>query len=182
MAIALDERPALLVVDLQQGTISNPLVHPAAEILARAAGLVSGFQARSLPVVFACVDGTPAGRNEYGGGGRRYPADFTALAPELSPRPDDLRLTRSAWSAFAGTDLDADLRSRGVTQVVIVGLATSFGIESTARQAYDLGYNVVLVVDAMSDMRAESHEHSVSRVFPLLGQTGSTAEVAELLS
>ena len=65
--------------------------------------------------------------------------------------------------------------------MVIAGVATSFGVESTARQAYDAGYNVTLAIDAMTDLRAESHEHSVTRVFPVLGETGSTADILALL-
>jgi isochorismate hydrolase len=78
-------------------------------------------------------------------------------------------------------DRAGPLKERGVTQVVIAGVATSFGVESTARQAYDDGYNVTLAIDAMTDVRAESHEHSVTRVFPVLGETGSTADILALL-
>jgi nicotinamidase-related amidase len=74
------------------------------------------------------------------------------------------------------------LQERAVTQVVVVGLATSFGVESTARAAYDLGYSVVLAVDAMTDPRAEAHNGSVERVFPALGQIATVAEVVDTLS
>jgi nicotinamidase-related amidase len=173
----LDPRAALLVIDLQHGTLANPTVHPVDEIVAKAAELVGAFRARGLPVVLASVEGTPGGRNDYGGSAREYPSEFTELAPELDQQPEDVTITRRTWSAFAGTDLDGTLSALGVTQVVIVGVATSFGVESTARHAYDHGYNVVLATDAITDLRAEAHENSVTRIFPLLGQTGTTAEI-----
>ena len=173
----LDPAVALIVVDLQNGTVSAPTAHPADAVVANAVELVDAFRARSLPVVIATVDGTPAGRTGYGAGARAFPAEWTALVPQLERRPDDLAVTRATWSVFAGTGLDAQLKQRGVTQVVIVGLATSFGVESTARDAYDAGYNVVIAVDAVTDRSIESHDNSVARVFPALGEVAGTAEV-----
>ena len=178
----LDARPALLVIDLQRGTLSNPMAHPSDIVVANATKLLTAFRSRGLPVVLANVEGTPGGRNDYGGSARQYPPEFTELVPELDRQPDDLTVTRRTWSAFAGTDLHATLSASGVTQVVIAGVATSFGVESTGRDAYDLGYNVVLAIDAMTDIRVESHENSLTRVFPLLGQTGTTSEIAAQLA
>lgn len=178
----LDPRTALIVVDLQAGTVRNPTVHPIDEVVANATTLLAAFRERGLPVVIANVDGTAAGRTEYGGKASAWPAEMSALIVEVVPAPDDIVVTRRAWSVFAGTDLDARLAAAGVTQVVLVGLATSFGIESTARDAYDAGYNVVVAVDAISDMRAEAHENSVLRIFPILGETATTAEVAAQLA
>lgn len=178
----LDPRAALLVIDLQRGTLGNPMAHPIDEIVAKAAELTAAFRGRGLPVVLANVEGTPGRRNDYGGSAREYPSEFTELAPELDRQPEDVTISRRTWSAFAGTDLDGTLSALGVTQVVIVGVATSFGVESTARHAYDHGYNVVLATDAMTDLRAEAHENSITRIFPLLGQTGTTAEIAALVA
>ena len=91
-------------------------------------------------------------------------------------------VTKRTWSAFAGTRLDELLRARDVTQLVIVGVATSFGVESTARDAYDAGFNLTFAVDAITDLRAESHDHSLARVFPVLAETGSTADVLAALA
>jgi nicotinamidase-related amidase len=90
-------------------------------------------------------------------------------------------VTRATWSAFAGTDLNAQLEALGVTQIVLAGIATSFGIESTARHAYDLGYSVVVATDAITDPRLESHTGSIERVFPALGQLDSTAAIVALV-
>jgi nicotinamidase-related amidase len=83
--------------------------------------------------------------------------------------------------AFIGTSLDETLRLRGVTQVFLTGVATSLGVESTARSAYDYGYNVVLVVDAMTDRDADAHRHSVEKIFPRLSETATTDDVLKLL-
>ncbi|KQQ93184.1 hydrolase [Leifsonia sp. Leaf325] len=177
----LDATTALLVIDLQAGTTANPSAHPIDGIIDRAISLVDAFRVHSLPVVLATVTGTPTGRTGYGPGGREFPTEWSALVPRLSPQPDDIILRRTTWSAFAGTDLTTRLVDLGVTQVVVVGLATSFGVESTARAAHDLGLNVALPTDAMTDPRLESHDGSVARVFPALGETGTTAEVLALL-
>ena len=90
-------------------------------------------------------------------------------------------MTKRTWGAFASTDLEAQLKARGVTQVVIAGVATATGVESTARQAYELGFNVTLAIDAMTDMRPEAHDYSISNIFPRLGETGTSQDIIDLL-
>jgi nicotinamidase-related amidase len=90
-------------------------------------------------------------------------------------------VTKRTWGAFTNTDLERYLNGRGVTQVVIAGVATSAGVESTARHAYELGFNVTLAVDAMTDMRRDAHENSLSRIFPRLGETGTAQEIIDSL-
>ena len=177
----LDPTAALIVVDLQAGTLGAPTAHSATDVLGDAVEVIAAFRERDLPVVLANVSGTPSGRTAYGAGAREFPSEWSALVPELEAQDSDIRVTRATWSAFAGTDLDATLRGRGVTQVVIVGVATSFGVESTARAAYDLGYSVAVVEDAITDRSLDSHEASVARVFPALGQVGTAAEVLGVL-
>ena len=178
----LDPRTALVVVDLQKGTIgSHPMAHPAENVIGRAAELAAAFRQRGLPVVFVRHAGNPAGRTKYGQGGGDWPPEFTELVPGLGAEPGDLRVTKHSWSAFATSGLDATLRALGVTQVVIAGVATSFGVESTARDAYDRGYHVTIAADATTDPTPEGHRNSIDRVFPALGQTGSTAEIISLL-
>ena len=178
----LDPHAALVVVDLQAGTVRNPTVHPVDGVVANAVAVLAAFRAQGLPVVIANVDGTAAGRSEYGGKATVWPAEMSSLIAEIVPAPDDIVVTRRAWSVFAGTGLAATLAAAGVTQVVVVGLATSFGVESTARDAYDAGFNVVVAVDAITDMRAEAHENSVTRIFPILGETVTSAEVVAALA
>lgn len=177
----LDTTPALVVIDLQKGIAGMPAVHPAGEIIGRTAQLARAFRERGLPVVLVNVSGAAPGRTDAGSPKFSFPADWTELVPELERRPGDHIVTKQRWGAFLGTDLDAYLRQRGVTQVVLTGVATSIGVESTARSAYDLGYNVTLVVDAMTDRDADAHRHSVEKVFPRLGETTTTEDALKLL-
>ena len=100
---------------------------------------------------------------------------------ELDPQPGDLLVTKQPWGAFHGTPLDSLLHDRGVTQIVLTGVATSAGVESTARSAHEHGYHVVLATDAMTDRDPEVHRHSVERIFPRIGETATTAEILDML-
>ena len=177
----LDPKTALIVVDLQQGIVAFPTVHPIAEVVARAAALANAFRRRGLPVVLVNVAGVPPGRTEQGGPPRQFPEGWTDLVPELNCQPGDHTVTKRTWGAFTRTDLEEYLRAQGVTQVVIAGVATSAGVESTARQAHELGFHVTLASDAMTDRDPDSHTHSLTRIFPRLGETGTTAEILALL-
>lgn len=73
------------------------------------------------------------------------------------------------------------MRQRDITRVFLTGVATSIGVESTARSAHEYGYNVVPVVDAMTDRNADAHRHSVEKIFPRLGETDTTENVLKLL-
>lgn len=178
----LDATPALVVIDLQKGVAGLPTVHPASQIIERAARLAQAFRARGLPVVLVNVTGMAPGRTEAARPPMSLPPDWSELVPELAPQPSDHLLGKQRWGAFLGTDLDGYLRGRGVTQVVLAGIATSVGVESTARDAYDLGYNVVLVADAMTDRDLQSHQHSLERVFPRLGETCGSEELLTRLA
>lgn len=179
---AVAERSALVVVDLQQGTLANQLNTPTDEVLANAVTLVEAYRRNDQTVVLVRASALPPGRTTYGAGSRPLPEGWDTLAPELGQQPSDLEIVKSGWSSFTGTDLHDQLQKLGVTQTVIVGLATSFGVESTARAAYDLGYDVVLVSDAMADPTEAGHQASITRVFPTLAEVATTAEVTALLA
>jgi nicotinamidase-related amidase len=179
---ALDPVAALVVIDLQKGIVGMPTAHPAAEIVGRAARLARAFRERQLPVALVNVNGRAPGRTEAAAAAGDRPPDWSELVAELGAQPGDLRVTKRRLGAFIGTSLDADLRRLGVTQIVLAGISTSAGIESTARSAYDLGYHVTFAVDAMTDRSAEAHRHSVETVFPRIGETGPTEEVLRLLA
>jgi len=177
----LDPNVALIVVDLQKGLVSLPLVHPIGEIITRARALADAFRERGLPVALVNVAGGAPGRTEQPPQTGLRPEGWTDLIPELNQQPDDIIVTKRTWGAFASTDLEAQLRARGVTQVVIVGVATATGVEATARQAYEQGFNVTLAIDAMTDRRPEAHDYSLSRVFPRLGETGTSQGIIDRL-
>ncbi len=170
----LDSTAALIVIDLQKGIVGLPTVHPIADIVDRSARLARAFRARGWPVVLVNVTGAAPGRTDAGRPAFAFPPDWTELVPELAEHAGDLIVSKRRWGAFIGTSLDDELRGRGVTQVFLTGVATSAGVESTARSAHDHGYNVVLAVDAMTDRDGDAHRHCVDKVFPRLGEVDTT--------
>ncbi|GJF30564.1 hydrolase [Kitasatospora sp. NE20-6] len=179
----VDPTAALLVIDLQNGIRRLPYVHPLDGVVANAAELAAAFRRHGLPVVLTTVTGTAAhGRTDVDltlppG----LPAGWQEPVAELAPAEGDHRIGKQRWGAFTGTGLEARLRSLGVTQVVLTGVATCFGVESTARQAAELGFHVTLATDAMTDRDADAHAHSVTRVFPLLGECRTTRQILRAL-
>jgi nicotinamidase-related amidase len=171
----------LIVIDLQKGIVGYPTVHPIDEVVERSRSLADAFRQRGLPVVLVNVAGGAPGRTEQQRPNGPFPAGWTDVISEMDQQPSDIAVTKRTWGAFASTPLEQRLKVLGVTQVVIVGVATGTGVESTARQAYELGFNVTLAVDAMTDMRREAHDHSIAHVFPRLGETGTTQEIIALL-
>jgi nicotinamidase-related amidase len=177
----LDPKTALIVIDLQKGIVGLPTAHPIGGVLAAATVLTAAFRRRGMPVVLVNVTGGAPGRTEQSRSLQGLPPDWADLAPELNAQPGDLLVTKRTWGAFTNTDLAARLKALGVTQVALAGVATSIGVESTARYAFELGFNVTLALDAMTDMSREAHDNSVTRIFPRLGETGSAREIVELL-
>ena len=176
----LDPVAALVVIDLQTGVLGMQTAHPATDILARAARLAAAFRAKSLPVVLVNVAGRAPGRTANP---RNFtpPPGWDELAPELDTQPTDIRITKYNIGAFHGTGLDMQLRRRGVSQIFLAGIATSSGVEATARAAYDHGYNVVSVSDAMTDSDPVAHEHAVSVQLKKIGEVATADEVLALL-
>ncbi len=173
----LDPITALVVIDLQKGIVQIPLAHPIDGIVANAAKLARAFRTRKLPVVLVNAAGMAPGRTDAGRPALAFPPGWTDLVPELDQQPTDLLVTKHTWGAFHSTALDMQLRRGGVTQIVLCGVATSAGVESTARAAHEHGYHVTLVTDAMTDRSPEAHRHSVEVIFPRLGEVGTTADV-----
>ena len=178
----LDPRTALLVIDLQKGIVGLPTVHPIDGVIQNSVALIEAFRARDLPVVLINVDGVPPGRAEQSRAPREFPPGWTDLIPELNRQPSDHLVTKRTRGAFTHTDLEQYLRDKGVTQVVVTGVATGAGVESTARHAHELGFNVALATDAMTDMDADIHHNSVTRIFPKMAETGTTRQLLDLLA
>ena len=182
---ALDPATALILIDLQKGITGREAAHPVEDIVAKAASLAAAFRAAGKPVVLVNVAGMAPGRSdampEGGAALGEFPAEWTELAPELDVQPSDHLVTKRTWGAFVKTGLEDWLHARGVTQVVLAGISTSIGVESTARQAYEAGFNVTLATDAMTDSQRQAHDNSVSLIFPRLGETGTAADVIALL-
>ncbi len=178
----LDPNTALIIVDLQKGIVGLPVIHTIGDIIGRARTLAQTFRERGLPVVLVNVVGAAPGRTEQGRQTVPRLEGWTDLIPELNQQPGDIVVTKRTWGAFASTDLEAQLKALGVTQVVILGVATGTGVEATARQAYEQGFNVTLAIDAMTDRRHEAHAYSINNVFPRLGETGTCQDIIDLLA
>lgn len=177
----LDPRTALVVIDLQKGISAFPMLHPLQDIVDRTNALVKAFRGKSLPIIFVVADGGAPGRTDVARKHRELPADFADLLPTLDVGPQDVKLSKKTPGAFAHTSLEAKLNDLRVTQVVVVGISTSNGVESTARQAYELGFNVTLAVDAMTDGDQDAQDYSIERIFPKLAETGTSQDIIELL-
>ena len=203
----LDPKTALVLIDLQHGIVSPPSVPvTGTEVVARAKELADAFRAHGLPVVLVNVSfapdfgDAPKGRDdesaaeqaaagdgsesEAGDEAEAYslPADFAVIVDELGAQDTDIRVTKHQWGAFHGTDLDTQLRRRGVTQIVLAGLVTSRGVDTTAREAYAHNYSVAFAIDAMADRGIEVHENAIERIFPQIGERATTAEILETLA
>jgi nicotinamidase-related amidase len=178
----LDANTALLVVDLQKGVIGMPMAHPVEDVIANVTALAEVFRKHQLPVVLVNVAGAPPGRTDNGPAPLHLlPGNWTHLIDELGQQPDDILVTKFTHSAFSGTGLADTLRAADVTQVVITGIATSVGVESTARDAHGDGFHVSLPLDAMTDLAPGPHENSAGHIFPQIAETGTTAELLQLL-
>ena len=178
----LDPNTALIVIDLQKGLVNGSFIHPIGEVIDRTRALIDVFRAKNLPLVLVNVAGRAPGRTEQGSRSNpSFQEGWTDFMPQLDQQASDIVVTKRSWGAFATTDLEHQLTARGVTQVVVTGVATAGGVEATARQAYEQGFNVTLALDAMTDVREEAHQYSIRNVFPRVGETGSTKEIISLL-
>lgn len=97
------------------------------------------------------------------------PPDWAEIVTEMGPKEGDFVITKRQWGAFYGTELDLELRRRGITTIVLCGISTNIGVESTARVAYEYGYNQIFAEDAMSAMSAEEHMFTITKTFPRIG-------------
>jgi len=160
-------RTALVLVDLMDRMVALPLApHPGPRVVAAALGLARAFRAAGAPVV--AVLARRAGVPEQPPG--------SDLVPEVAEAAD-LVVVKHGIGGFHGTELRERLAARGADTLVMAGVATNLGVESTARSAADLGFRLVFAHDAMSGLTAPEHEASVSLDFPRLGTVVAAADV-----
>jgi nicotinamidase-related amidase len=182
-------RTALVVIDLQRGIVAAPAApRPASDVVAHAAALAVALRAAGGTVVLVHVTPSADGRDALHPqtdtpprGSGPLPGDWADIVPELGPESGDLVITKRQWGAFYGTDLDLQLRRRGVDTILLAGISTNVGVESTARDAYERGYEQVFVEDAMAARGPEEHANTVRTLFPRIGRVRSTAEVLAAL-
>jgi nicotinamidase-related amidase len=181
---------ALVVIDLQQGVLALPLTpHGAAEVVARSAGLGHAFARAGATVVLVNVDysdgyadrpaqpaDAPMGLPAEG-----LPEGWATLVPEVAALAAQVRVTKRQQSAFYGTELDLQLRRRGIVTVVLCGVATNFGVEATARDAHNANYAVVIAADACSSVAPGLHEFAVTNILTRIARVRGTAEIIAAL-
>jgi len=177
-------RAALVLIDLHRGIVGRP-TEPRlpADVLAASAKLPDTLRPLGTLVVRVRVSSGPGNAVappndvdqptplDY------LPAGWDELVDDVRFDPADLVVTKHRWGAFHGTDLELNLRRRGRDTIILAGIATNIGVESTARDAWERGFKLLLVEDAMSTMSAAAHEMSVKTIFPRIGRVCSTADV-----
>ena len=178
---------ALILIDLQKGIVGRSLApHPSALVVSNSVRLADAMRAKGGMVVLVNVDVTqtlslPTDQPMRPPGSPQPPADACDLVPELGDHPGDIRITKRQWGAFYGTGLDQHLRRRQIRTIIIGGVATNFGVESTARAAFDRGYAMIFAEDAMSTMAPEMHALAVTHVFPRMGYVRPTQAIIDAI-
>ena len=184
-ALALDaKQTALVLIDLQKGILGRQTApYSPQDVLARSVRLAERFRAAGSVVVLVHLSFSPDGGDRLTPPTDEPPPPAAAhpgweeISPDLGRDPKDIIITKRQWGAFYGTQLDLQLRRRGIRTIVIGGIATNFGVESTARDAFERGYALVLVEDAMAGLSNEAHSFAVKTIFPRIGRIRSTEQV-----
>ena len=181
---------ALVLIDLQRGIASRQTEpHSAADVMARAAQLAGAFRKAHAAVVLVNVtysadDGdrlkTPV--DQQPPIALPLPTDWAELMPELGATDSDIRITKRQWGAFYGTALDLQLRRRGITTIVLGGISTNFGVESTARDAWERNYAIVFAEDACASFNGAAHRFAFENIFPRLGIRSTAEEIIRAIA
>jgi nicotinamidase-related amidase len=177
-------KTALVVIDLQKGITGRQTAPHASEVVIKnAVALAEAFRKNSMPVFLVRVTPSPDGKDvlrpitDAAAWNQTPQPGWAEIVPELGPRQGDFVVTKHQWGAFYGTELDLEFRRRGVTTMVLCGIATNIGVESTARFAYEYGYHQIFAEDAMSAMSAEEHIFTITKTFPRIGLVRKTEEI-----
>ena len=181
---------SLVLVDLQHGVLALPLTpYDASDVVVRSVELGGAFVAAGGTVVLVNVDyadGYADRLNQPADLPMQLPATglpegWATLVPEVSALAAQVSITKRQQSAFHGTELDLQLRRRGITTVVLCGVATNFGVEATARDAHNLNYAVVIAADACSSVAPDLHDFAVARILPRIARIRRTSEIVAAL-
>jgi nicotinamidase-related amidase len=181
-------RTALLLVDLQNFTLAMETVpHSTADVLANSIRLAEACRRAGILVVLIRVGHDdnkmphPSPKTDSSFGGFRQAADAKEIPAGLGPKPGDVIVDKYNWGGFYGTNLDAHLRRRGIDTLIVGGLVTNIGVDTTMRQAQERGYEQVLVEDAAAAMTFEEHDYTLRIVAPRLSRVRSTGQVLAVI-
>jgi len=177
------EKTALVVIDLQKGIVNRQgSPYTATQVVQNASRLMNAFTEKGAFVVLvrvSSVDGkdmlkpkTDSPINPV-----QLPEGWDSLVPELGNIEKAHLITKRQWGAFYGTDLDLQLRRRGIDTIVLCGVSTGIGVDTTAREAYQHGYNQIFVEDAMTASTKEEHDYVCNYIFPRIGQLRTTEQI-----
>lgn len=182
------ERTALVVIDLQRGIVARDCApYHSDQVLDKAAQLLEMARTRGVLPVLVHVGGAPDHIDRLRRSAdqptpwKPLPENWSDYVEAFQPRPGEVAIFKRQWGAFYGTDLDLQLRRRGIDTLILCGIATELGVESTARDAYERNYRQILVEDAMSGLVESSHRNAIEHIFPRLGHVRDTATVLEWL-
>lgn len=175
---------ALVTIDLQKGIVAlDTAPYTGADIVARTVPFIQRFAEAGATVVRVHVGWSADGDDmlrqpvDSGHGGSAPPAEFTEFAPEIAALPAHATILKRNWGAFHGTELDLQLRRRGIDTVVLCGIATNIGVEQTAREAWQHGYAVVAVRDLCTTFSAEMQDFSFKAIMPRIARVADSAEI-----
>lgn len=177
---------ALVLIDLENGTVSMSLApYTSQQIVQQCNALAQGFRAAGAVVVLVHVDMNAEPHPIVDKGRPKplqpFPASVSRLVSDLTVAPGDKVIVKHQFGAFWNTDLHEYLQSRGVQTIVLAGIDTNVGVESTGRDAFDRGYNVVFAEDGMSSMSVEMQTFATTHIFPIFGRVRSSADVLTAL-
>ena len=184
-------KTALVVIDVQKGIVAlDRKLEPntPSQVIANVSKLVAKFREAGMPVFLVhvtSIDGKDMLQPildqppQWGSGPR--PADWADFVDEIKPTSRDIVIAKRQWGAFYGTELDLQLRRRKTETIVLCGVSTNLGVETTARDAYQRGYNQIFALDAMAANSKEEHEATVKHIFPRIGRLRNTEEILKAI-
>jgi nicotinamidase-related amidase len=187
MITDLDRNTALILIDLQKGIVKIPPADVVNKIVQNVVKLVDAFHKAGLPVVVVNVNPGSSGwlnarKDAKKASSAAFEGDSLHIIPEIKTQPGDIFITKHTWGAFYETALDETLKKRKITGIVLAGISTSIGVEGTARQASERGYNITFAEDAMTDPVPEAQDRSLKYIFPRMGEVGDTDQIIQKLS
>ena len=184
-------RTALIAIDPQNWTMGMPIAPHTADTVAtnivalgraiRAGGGVVGLTRAAFSAGYADMLRVPVdvALSVPDGG---IPLQALAFRGEIEALEPDMVITKRQWSAFHGTELDLQLRRRGITTIVLAGVMTNFGVESAARDGWQHNYAAIVAEDACSSLSLEMHAFSVEKILPRIARVRSAAAIVAALA